>query len=154
MKICVPTGISGHLTEVLYLIEAFEGHDVFFIVTDGPRGRTLPYRTYVFPWEMASSWSVLKNMFHQLWALPRMFFVLWKERPDIIFSTGAEFALPFFFIGKLLGAQGIFVESLTRVHMPSLSGRLVYPICKLFLVQQPELLSHYGRKASYEGSII
>jgi UDP-N-acetylglucosamine:LPS N-acetylglucosamine transferase len=149
LKICIPTGSSGHLTEILYLIEAFDDHNIFFIVDDSLRIKALPYRTYLFPMGISN----IRNMLYLLWALPRMFYVLWRERPDIVFSTGAELALPFLYIGKLLGAQVIFLESLTRIHIPSWTGRLVYPICNLFLVQQPELLPHYGRKARYEGSI-
>jgi beta-1,4-N-acetylglucosaminyltransferase len=150
MKVCIPTGSSGHLTEVLFLIEVFEGHDVFFIAADSPRARTLTYRTYLFPWGL----STVRNLGRLLINLPRMATTLWRERPDILFSTGAEFAVPFLYIGRLLGAKIVFVESVTRVHTPTVSGRLVYPISDLFLVQHPEVLSRYGRKARYAGGIV
>ena len=147
MKVCIPTATGGHLTEVLYLIEAFEGHDIFFIADDSLRTEALPYRGYCFQ-------SIGTNVWRMLKSLPRMVAILWRERPDIAFSTGAEIAVPAFYIGKLLGAKTVFVEAVTRVHRPTWAGRLIYPISDLFLVQHPQLLSRYGAKARYEGSIL
>jgi beta-1,4-N-acetylglucosaminyltransferase len=107
-------------------------------------------RTYLFPWgtsNFGNAWRLLKM-------LPRMISILRREHPDVIFSTGAEAAVPFIYIGKILGARIVFVESFTRIFKPSVTGRLVYPICDLFIVQHPELLSYYGKKARYEGSIL
>lgn len=149
MKVCIPVAAGGHLSEALYLIEAFDGHDVFFMMSASTRARTLSYRTYLLP---LSDGKPLVPRFSRL--LPHMIRVLWRERPDIIFSTGAEIAVPAFYIGKLLGAKTVFVETVTHVHTPTLSGRLVYPVSDLFLVQHPQLLSRYGAKACYEGSVL
>lgn len=59
------------------------------------------------------------------------------ERPDVILSTGAALAVPFFVVGKLRRCQLIYVESLTRTTSLSLSGRMVYPLVNVFYVQWP-----------------
>jgi beta-1,4-N-acetylglucosaminyltransferase len=64
--------------------------------------------------------------------------VVMRRRPDVMLSTGAGLAVPFFLFGRLIGARLVYVESITRVHGPSLSGRLVYPLCHEFFVQWPE----------------
>lgn len=61
-----------------------------------------------------------------------------RSKPDVILSTGAALAVPFFIVGKLFGVRLVYVESLTRIHGPSLSGRLVYPFSNRFFVQWPE----------------
>jgi beta-1,4-N-acetylglucosaminyltransferase len=76
-----------------------------------------------------------------------------KERPRIVISTGAGVGVPFCWIGRLFGARIIFVDSLTRVTGPSLSGRLVAPIAHRYLVQWEELASRH-RKAEYFGGVI
>jgi UDP-N-acetylglucosamine--N-acetylmuramyl-(pentapeptide) pyrophosphoryl-undecaprenol N-acetylglucosamine transferase len=48
-----------------------------------------------------------------------------ERRPDVILSTGAGLAVPFFVVGRLLGVRLVYVESLTRTRGLSLSGRLV-----------------------------
>lgn len=71
--------------------------------------------------------------------------VLLRERPRLLVSTGAGPAVPFFFVGKLLGARTIFVEVVDRVDRPTLTGRLVRPVTDLYLVQWPEQERFYPR---------
>ena len=69
--------------------------------------------------------------------------ILHKERPDLIISAGAAVAVPFFFVGKLLGAKCVFVEIFDRVNKPTMTGRLLNGIADLFVVQWPEQLKVY-----------
>lgn len=73
--------------------------------------------------------------------------VLRKERPDLIVSSGAAVAVPFFLVGKLIGAKTVYVEVFDRVDAPTLTGRLVRHITDLFVVQWPEM------EAVYPGSV-
>src|ERR1700761_5121351 len=41
--------------------------------------------------------------------------------PDVILSTGAALAVPFFIVGRLRRRRLVYVESLTRVRRPALS---------------------------------
>jgi UDP-N-acetylglucosamine:LPS N-acetylglucosamine transferase len=77
----------------------------------------------------------LKNMFRNLWLSA---VVVRRYRPDVLLSTGGGVTFPAFIVGKLTGARLIYVESLTRVDGPSLTGRLVYPLVDRFFVQWPE----------------
>lgn len=65
--------------------------------------------------------------------------VLLRERPDLIVSSGAAVAVPFFAIGKLLGAKTVYVEVFDRADAPTLTGRLVRRMTDLFVVQWPEM---------------
>lgn len=87
--------------------------------------------------------------------LLKAFDILIKEKPDVIVSTGGgEIAVPFSYIGKMMGAKVIFIDTLARVTTPSGGGKLVYPIADLFLVQWEPLLKIYGKKSKYWGKII
>jgi hypothetical protein len=46
------------------------------------------------------------------------------------------------------------VEVWTRVRLPTLTGRILYPLCDAFFVMWPELLEAYGSKARYEGGFL
>jgi beta-1,4-N-acetylglucosaminyltransferase len=72
--------------------------------------------------------------------------------PDVILSTGAALAVPFFIVGKLHGCRLVFVESLTRVRGLSLSGRLVYPLADAIFVQWPQAARR--RRARFVGSLL
>lgn len=73
-------------------------------------------------------------------------------RPDAILSTGAALAVPFFLVGKLFGARLVYVESLTRIDGPSLTGRLVYPLADAYFVQWPQAARR--KRARYAGSLL
>ena len=64
--------------------------------------------------------------------------VLWRERPDVVVSTGAGVAVPFFWVGRLLGAHTVYLEVYDRIDSATVTGRLCRPVTELFLVQWPE----------------
>jgi UDP-N-acetylglucosamine:LPS N-acetylglucosamine transferase len=73
-------------------------------------------------------------------------------KPDVILSTGAALAVPFFLIGRAYGVRLVYVESFTRVRRPALSGRLVYPLADAFFVQWST--NTRRRRAIYAGSVV
>ena len=46
MKIALVCAPGGHLTQMLFIIEAFKGHEIFFITNKNPRTKQLKYRKY------------------------------------------------------------------------------------------------------------
>jgi UDP-N-acetylglucosamine:LPS N-acetylglucosamine transferase len=78
--------------------------------------------------------------------------VLRTEKPDLIISTGAAVAVPFFYLGKILGIKTLYIEIFDRIDSPTLSGRLVYPVADRFVVQWEQMKKVYP-KAINLGSI-
>ena len=146
MKICLVCSHGGHLTEMLELSEAFQGHDTFFVTCKSQRTARLK-RSYRFA-------NFTKDRLSLFSFVPRVLRILLQERPKVVVSTGAELAVPVFYLAKLLGIKTIFVESCCRVVHPSLTGRLVYPVADVFLVQWPSLVRSYGPRARYAGSLL
>jgi len=146
MKICLVCSHGGHLTEMLHLMEAFEGHETIFVTYDSARTRELQHK-YLLK-------NIGKSPLRMASAVLSIFKILCKEKPNLIVSTGSEIAIPAFYLAKLLRIKTIFIESWTRVVQPSGTGRVVYPVSDVFLVQWERLLSKYGKKARYEGAII
>jgi beta-1,4-N-acetylglucosaminyltransferase len=142
--ICSP---GGHLVEMLQLLEAFEGYPHFLMTYDEQATLTLE-NTYRFA-------NFAKNPLSLIKAVLKILLIFLKERPGVLFSTGAEIAIPPFYIGKFLfRTKLIYVECSAQVYRPSLTGRLVYPITDLFLVQWKPLLKRYGPKARYAGGLV
>jgi beta-1,4-N-acetylglucosaminyltransferase len=75
-----------------------------------------------------------------------------RYQPDVILSTGAALAVPFFVIGKLRRVRLVYVESFTRVQRLALSGRLVYPLTDAFFVQWQSTATR--RRTTYAGSVV
>ncbi len=157
-KIGVVTGSGGHLTEALSVMEAFKGHDVFLLVHNFPSLREIEleevkriYRLRIllgYSSLFAVFLTAFVNLFQFIW-------IFWKEKPSILFSTGAEIAVPAFYVGKIFfRTRLVFLETLTRVKDLSYAAKVLYPIVDLFLVQWPELLKKSGPKAVYGGRLI
>ncbi|MEF3874029.1 PssD/Cps14F family polysaccharide biosynthesis glycosyltransferase [Lacticaseibacillus rhamnosus] len=78
--------------------------------------------------------------------------VIRTYKPDLIISSGAGVAAPFFYVGKVFGARLIYIEVFDRAHAATLTGRLVHPIADEFIVQWPSMTSVY-KDAKDFGSI-
>jgi UDP-N-acetylglucosamine:LPS N-acetylglucosamine transferase len=142
--ICSP---GGHFTEMLQLAEAFEGYPSF-LVTYKEKATLNQKNAYYLNNIARSPFALVVGIF-------RILFILLKERPDILFSTGSEVAIPSFYFGKfLLRTKLIYLECSAQVYQPSLTGKWVYPVTDLFLVQWAPLLKQYGPKAKYVGGLI
>jgi beta-1,4-N-acetylglucosaminyltransferase len=145
MKICLVCSHGGHLTELLELKPAWEGHEAFFITYHSER--VLPGRAFTYSNLTEKPLRVIPMFFRVLRLLAR-------ERPDWVVSNGAEIAIPVFMAAWLLRIKRMYIEASCRVKTSSFTGRIVYPITNEFLVQWPELLSVYGPKARYEGGLL
>ena len=146
-KIGLICSAGGHFMEMLQLSEAFEGHSTFLVTYKEKQtsGRENAY--YLM--------NIARSPFALVIGVVKILFILLKERPDFLFSTGAEIAVPSFYIGKLLlRTKLIYLECSAQVYQASLTGRWVYPITDLFLVQWKPLLKRYGAKAQYAGGLI
>jgi UDP-N-acetylglucosamine:LPS N-acetylglucosamine transferase len=66
-----------------------------------------------------------------------------RVQPDVIVSTGAGVALPFFVVARLRRIPTVFIEVYDRIDSRTLSGRLCRPLSTEFLVQWPEQASLY-----------
>jgi UDP-N-acetylglucosamine:LPS N-acetylglucosamine transferase len=112
---------------------AYADHPHFYVLNDKAllpddmRGRTY------FITHSERDWKFLLN----LW---QAFVILRKERPTAILSTGAGPAVPFALVGRyLFGTRVIFVETMTRVEHPSMTGKIMYRLAHDFFYQWPQL---------------
>ena len=145
-KIGLICSAGGHFTEMLQLQEAFKGHRLFVITYREKATLNQKNTYYLKTWRSPTGFIV---------GLIKIFNIFLKERPDILFSTGSEIAVPPFYLGKFLfRTKLIYLECSAQVYRPSLTGRCVYPITDLFLVQWESLLKKYGPKAKYVGGLI
>jgi UDP-N-acetylglucosamine:LPS N-acetylglucosamine transferase len=76
-----------------------------------------------------------------------------RERPDVLVSTGAGVALPFFVVAKLHRVRTVYVEAYERIDSASLTGRLCYPLSDLFILQWEEQRRFYP-KGELVGALI
>lgn|GEM_PF-662693 len=76
-----------------------------------------------------------------------------RRRPDVVVSTGAAVAFPFFLAARAMGIPTVYLEVYDRIDGPTLTGRLCRPVSSVFCVQWPEQLDYY-RGSTLVGSLM
>jgi len=141
MKVCLVSSSGGHLFQLYALKAWWEKTDRFWVTFEKADAASLLCGERVFR-AYGPTTRNIKNLIRNTFVAFR---ILLGERPDLIISTGAAVAVPFFYIGKLLGCRLVFIEVYDRVDSPTLTGRLVYPITDAFLLQWPEQKRFYPK---------
>lgn len=74
--------------------------------------------------------------------------LLRRARVDVVVSTGAGVALPFFLVARLRRVPTVYIEVYDRVETPTLTGRLCRPLASVFCVQWEQ------QRRFYPGSVV
>ena len=148
IKVCLVGSSGGHLTHLYMLKPFWKNKDHFWVTFDKEDARSLLEGEKMYPCYYPTNRSLkalIKNT-KIAWN------VLHKEKPDLIISCGAAVAVPFFYIGKMMGAKLVYIEVFDRIDKPTMTGKMVYPIVDKFVVQWEEQKKVYP-KAVNLGSI-
>lgn len=147
MKICFIASSGGHLDQLMMLKPLMEKHQTF-IVTENTKFKTFKC-SYYLP---QINRREIKFVFKFILIILISIYILLKERPDYIISTGALASVPMCCLGKLLKKKVIFIESFAKKSNGTISGKIVYKFADLFIIQWETLRSVYPN-AIYGGGI-
>lgn len=153
-KVLFIASTGGHLNELMQLKPMFKKYD-YHIITEKDKstvslkddyGKKIDYLVFGTKDHMLTyPFKFIYNCFKSL--------VLYiKIRPKYIITTGTHTAVPICYIGKLFRSKIIFIETFANINTKTLSGKLIYPIANLFIVQWESMLKLYP-KAIYGGWI-
>jgi Oligosaccharide biosynthesis protein Alg14 like len=141
LKIGFVSSAGGHLLQLHRLSPWWEKHERFWVTFDLPDSRSLLADERVL-FAFHPTTRNLPNLARNLRLAWR---TLRRERPDVIVSTGAGVAFPFFLIARLFHIKTVYIEVYDRIDLATLTGRLCYPISDLFLLQWSEQARFYPR---------
>ena len=148
LKVCLVGSSGGHLTHLYMLKPFWKNTNRFWATFDKEDARSILKGEKVYPVYYPSNRSIKALLINTFRAIS----ILRRERPDIIISSGAAPAIPFFWIGKLMGAKTIYIEVFDRIDKSTIAGKLCYPVTDKFIVQWEEMKKVYP-KAINLGSI-
>jgi UDP-N-acetylglucosamine:LPS N-acetylglucosamine transferase len=138
-KVLAVASGGGHWIQLLRMTPAFSEHEVVYLTTLASyRSQVGSSRFHVVP--NASRWNKAALMLMAV----KIIWILLRERPAIVISTGAApgyFAIRF---GKLVGAKTIWVDSIANAQKLSLSGKSIGKFADLWLTQWPHLARPEG----------
>jgi beta-1,4-N-acetylglucosaminyltransferase len=151
-RILLPSSSGGHLSEIFQLKELLAASEHLFVTEDLPLTRQLLEGRackFVRPNGRNRDWVFWKNfLINWFLAVP----IILKFRPHAIVTTGSHTAIPFCYIGKLLGCKIIYILSFCRIDSKAAAASAVYPIADLFFVQWQQMRSKYP-KSTYVGPL-
>jgi beta-1,4-N-acetylglucosaminyltransferase len=130
---------GGHLVQLLAVREAWSDHDRFWVTFPTPDAQSALAGERVY-WCYHPTNRNFKNLVRNTFLAVR---ILARERPTHVISTGAAVAIPFFWLARIGRSMTIYLEVFDRIDSATLTGRLVRPVTRHFLVQWPEQLAAY-----------
>jgi UDP-N-acetylglucosamine:LPS N-acetylglucosamine transferase len=137
---------GGHWVQLRRLTPAFEGHDVAYLTTDrGHRSEVGSARFYVA--RDANRWNKLALAL----CAAKILWVLLRERPTVVVSTGAAPGYLAIRCARLLRARTVWIDSVANVEELSMSGRMASSTADLCLTQWPHLA---GGQVRYLGAVL
>lgn len=153
-KVIFISSTGGHLSELLQLKPMFDKYD-FRLVTEKTKSNLWlkdEYLNKVDYLVYGTKSSFLSYPFKLFYNSVKSLIIYLKFRPDVIITTGTHTAGPMCCIAKLFGSKVIYIETLANIYTKTITGRLIYHIADLFVVQWESMLKLYP-KAKYGGWI-
>jgi beta-1,4-N-acetylglucosaminyltransferase len=141
MRVLLVSSSGGHLIQLHNLKPWWERHDHLWVTFEKLDSTSLLAGERV-AWAHHPTTRNLRNLVRNLllaWRLLRSY------RPDVVVSSGAGVAVPFFLLARLLGRKTVYVEVYDRVDSATMTGRLCYPLSSLFLLQWEEQRRSYPK---------
>jgi len=148
IKVCLVGSSGGHLTHLYMLKPFWQNRERFWVTFDKEDAQSILKGEKLYPCYYPTNRNIKNLIRNTLLAIK----VLRKEKPDLIISSGAAVAVPFFWLGKLMGAKLIYIEVFDRIDKPTLTGKMVYPIVDKFIVEWDEMKKVYPKSVNL-GSI-
>ncbi len=155
LRICLAGSGGGHVRQLLDLEGAWGGYDHFFVSEDTALSRSIAekHRTH-FVTHLALGQARLGSPVRMVVAGLKNFVeagkIMFRERPDMLISTGAGAVFFSVLWARLLGARIVIVESFARFHHPSVFARLSAPLAHHKVVQSEALADHWRDAAVFD----
>lgn len=147
MKVCLVGSSGGHLTHLHMLKPFWENEERFWVTFDKSDARSILKNEKMYPCYFPTNRNIKNTIKNTVLAYK----LLRKERPDIIISSGAAVAVPFFYLGKIFGCKTVYIEVFDRIDAPTLTGKIVYPVTDKFIVQWEDMKKIYPKAINLGG---
>lgn len=149
MKLCLVGSSGGHLTHLHLLEDIWKNKERFWVTFEKQDSVSLLKDEKKYWCHFPTNRNIPNLIKNTILAYK----ILKKERPNVIISSGAAVAVPFFYLGKLFGCKLVYIEVYDRINTATLTGRLVYPITDAFILQWEEQKKLYPKGINIGGII-
>ena len=139
MRILAVASGGGHWVQLLRLRPAFADEHVTYVTVNRAHASEVGSAPFYVVNDATrwGTWSVLKLALRMAW-------ITFRQRPDVVVTTGAAPGYFGVLFGKLLGARTVWIDSMANVDRLSLCGRKSNRWADLWLTQWPQLARTEG----------
>lgn len=121
--------------QLMRVVPAFDAFECTFVSTNADNGEELGGAEFHVVREASQS-----RPLECLRLGCQMLRIVLRQRPAVVFSTGAAPGCFAILAGRLIGARTIWLDSIANTEKLSLSGRLIQRVAGLCLTQWPGLV--------------
>ena len=151
-KVLFISSTGGHLRELMKLEPLFKYYDYSLITEKDSTTENLKnrYKIYYVPYSTRS--KIITYLFKYSFVILKSIFLFIKIKPDVIVSTGTHTAVPICFLGKICNKNIVYIETYANITRKTLTGKIIYPISDLFIVQWEKMKKLYPKAICIENS--
>ena len=144
-KVLFISSTGGHLKELMKLEPLFKNYDYSIITEKDIATEKLKerYRVYYVPYSTRS--KIISYFFKYTFVILKSIILFIRIKPDAIVSTGTHTAIPICFLGKVFNKKIVYIETYANITRKTLTGKMIYPISDLFIVQWNEMKKLYPK---------
>jgi UDP-N-acetylglucosamine:LPS N-acetylglucosamine transferase len=139
LRVLLVSSTGGHLAQLLALRPWWERHERTWVTFDKPDAvSNLDSEEVIYAYHPTT-----RNVPNLLRNARLAHKVIRELRPDVVVSTGAGVAVPFFLEARRCGAATVYLEVYDRIDSTTMTGRLCRPFSSAFCVQWPDQVQLY-----------
>lgn len=144
-KLLFISSTGGHLSELLELQPLFNKYNSYLITEKDKSTIDLKkiYKKKIRYLPYCTRSKMISYIFKYMYLIMKSIYFFIKIRPDIIITTGTHTAVPICYIAKFFKKKIIYIETLANINKQTLTGKIIYPISNLFIVQWENMLKFY-----------
>lgn len=135
MTVLLVASGGGHWVQLTRLAPAFAGFDLAFVTVQADYAGQVPAGARFHVVRDATRWDRW-GLLVLAWQLLR---IVWRERPQLVVTTGAAPGFIALAIARRLGARTIWIDSIANVERLSLSGERAGRVADVWLTQWESL---------------
>ena len=144
-KVLFISSTGGHLRELMKLKPLFKDYDYCIITEKDSTTIDLhkKYKIYYVPYSTRS--KIISYFFKYTFVILKSIILFISIKPDAIVTTGTHTAIPICFLGKVFNKKIVYIETYANITRKTLTGKIIYHISDLFIVQWKEMKKLYPK---------
>ncbi len=141
-KICLISSSGGHFEQLLMLLDMGDEFKTFIVTEKTQYNIDDKKIQYFVPQVNRKQITFIPQMLKNF---TKSSYILLKEKPDVIISTGVLAAIPMMILGRLFNKKVIYIESFAKINNPTITGKIIYKykIANRFYVQWESMKVFY-----------